>query len=160
VIADLLEAVGRPPALDAGDVARLARSTPAGQLDVPVTVVDLKAGADAAAGVDRPWLADVDRRRDEARRAVVDAGRGAELEAALAAAMTLAVERFDPVDDTDVAAHVASGGRLWLLTGAVASALATPAPDHDPFAAWAHLVVAGWWPVGPVGGTLVVARIP
>ena len=53
-----------------------------------------------------------------------------------------------------VAAHVASGARLWLLTGAVASALA--AGDPDPFAPWARLVVGGWWPVGPSGGRLVV----
>lgn len=159
VIADLLSAVERTPDLAAAEVSRLAPSTPAGRLDLPLAMVDVAAGAAAAGDVDRLWLADVERRREQARRALVDAGRGAELEVALARVVPLAVERFDPADDADVAAHVASGGRLWLLTAAVASALAAGA-DHDPFAAWARLVVAGWWPVGPVGGTLVVGRVP
>jgi hypothetical protein len=77
------------------------------------------------------------------------------MEAALHVAMLLATERLDPVDDTDVDAHVASGARLWLLTGAVVSALA--GVDPDPFAAWARLVTAGWWPVGPSGDRLVVS---
>lgn len=155
----LLDGVARPPANEAGQVTGLARSTPAGELDLPVVLVDVPAAASAAAAVDRAWLAEVERRRDAARRALVHAGRAGELEVALAPVMTLAVERFDPADDTDVAAHMASGGRLWLLTGAVASALAAAGGGHDPFAAWARLVVAGWWPVGPVAGTLVVGRM-
>jgi hypothetical protein len=51
---------------------------------------------------------------------------------------------------------VASGARLWLLTGAVVSALA--GADPDPFRAWGALVAAGWWPVGPSGGRLVLSE--
>lgn len=136
------------------DVGRLARVTPAGRVDVPVDVVPVAGGAAvaAAASVDRSWLAAVDHRRAAARHALVAAGRGDELEAALHVALLLATERFDPADDADVDAHVASGARLWLLAGAVASALA----GSDAFAAWGRLVTAGWWPVGPVGGRLVV----
>jgi hypothetical protein len=71
--------------------------------------------------------------------------------------MVEATERFDPAEDADVDAHVASGARLWLLTGAVASALSGGEPD--PFGPWARLVRAGWWPVGPSDGRLVVSRV-
>ena len=145
---DRLAAAGGGPV----DVGRLAPATPAGPVDLPVDVVLLARGAAAAAAVDPSWLAAVDRRRAAGRHAVVAAGRGEELEAALHVALLLATERFDPADDADVDAHVASGARLWLLAGAVASALA----GSDAFAAWGRLVSAGWWPVGPVGGRLVV----
>jgi transglutaminase-like putative cysteine protease len=56
--------------------------------------------------------------------------------------------------DAGVDARVASGARLWLLAGAVASALAGP---PDPFHAWGRLVAAGWWPVGPSRGRLVMS---
>jgi hypothetical protein len=138
-------------------VELLARHTPAGFVDLPVAVVPLAEGVEASGAVDRAWLDAVDRARSSARRALVDAGRADELEAALQAAMVEATERFDPAEDADVDAHVASGARLWLLTGAVASALSGGEPD--PFGPWARLVRAGWWPVGPSDGRLVVSRV-
>ncbi len=148
-------------ALTAGDaevdVEALARLTPAGLVDLPVEVVALGAGVAAAAGVDPTWMAEVERRRAALRDAVVATGREEQLEAALHIVMLIATERLDPSDDADVDAHVASGARLWLLSGAVVSAL--DGEDSDPFAAWAWLVVAGWWPVGPCRGRLVVSAI-
>jgi hypothetical protein len=138
------------------DVERLARATPAGTVALPYAVVTLADGVAAAARVDRAWLGEVDRRRAASRHALVAAGREAEMEAALQATMVQATERFDPADDTDVDAHVASGARLWLLTGAVVSALT--GVDPDPFEPWARLVAAGWWPVGPSDGRLVVSE--
>lgn len=150
----LLDALAQPPGEDL-DVEALARSTPAGTVTLPVDVVGLRAGVEAEGRLDRGWLAEVDRRRDAGRAALVAAGRGAELEAALHVAILLATDRFDPTDDTDRDAHVASGARLWLLTGAAVSALG--GADPDPFEAWGRLVVAGWWPVGPCGGRVVVS---
>lgn len=141
------------PGLGSVDVERLAPATPAGRVDLPLDVVPVAGGAASAAAVDSSWLAAVDRRRASARDALVAAGRGEALESALHVALLLATERFDPPDDSDVDAHVASGGRLWLLAGAVASALA----GSDAFAAWGRLVTAGWWPVGPCAGRLVVS---
>lgn len=156
-VAALLDALADALADDspAAPPEDLLRATPAGRLDLPPAVVGLREGADAAGRVDGAWLAAVDRRRSAAHRALVAAGRAGEAEAALHLAMLLATERFDPSDDADVDAHVASGARLWLLTGAVVSALAGTTPD--PFAAWARLVVSGWWPIGPSGGRLVVS---
>ncbi|MDQ6728513.1 MAG: hypothetical protein M3066_20475, partial [Actinomycetota bacterium] len=134
-----------------------ARATPAGVVRLPLSVVTVPAAVEAAACVDRAWLSSVDRGRAAARQAVVAAGRSAEMEAALHVAMLLATEGFDPADDGDVDAHIVSGARLWLLTGAVVSALAGSQPD--PFDAWGRLVVAGWWPVGPSGGRLVVCAV-
>lgn len=148
----LLDALERE---DPVDVEPLARATPAGTVTLPLAMVPLSDGVAAAARVDEAWLRAVDRRRSECRDRVVAAGRRAEMEAALGETMELATERFDPADDEDVAAHVASGARLWLLTGAVVSALA--GADPDPFEAWARLVTAGWWPVGPCGDRLVVS---
>ena len=138
------------------DVESLAPATPGGTVALPVDVVELRAGVEAERDLDRAWLAEVGRRRDAVRAALVAAGRSDQLEAALNVTILLATERFDPADDADADAHVASGARLWLLTGAVASALAGTEPD--PFHAWSRLVVAGWWPVGPCGGRLVVSR--
>lgn len=138
-------------ALTAGgdvDVAALAPYTPAGRIDLPVACVDLAAGVEAAAAVDPSWLAEVDRRRGRARDDVVAAGREEHLEAALHVAMLVGTRGVDGD------ARVASGARLWLLAGAVASALRG---QPDPFHAWGRLVVAGWWPVGPSGGRLVVS---
>ncbi len=137
------------------DVESLARLTPAGPVDLPVDVVALPGGVAATADVDPVWLAEVERRRATLRDSVLAAGRTEELEAALHVAMLVATERLDPTDDADVDAHVASGARLWLLAGAVVSALG--GADSDPFAAWAWLVVAGWWPIGPCRGRLVVS---
>lgn len=148
----LLAALVNEGSTDIGDVAPLARATPAGSVDLPVAVVDLDAAVAATGQLDEVWLRTVERQRALSREAVADA----ELEAALHVAVPLAVERFDPADDTDVNAHVASGGRLWLLTAAVASALGEA--DPDPFGPWARLVLAGWWPVGPCRGDLVVSR--
>jgi hypothetical protein len=158
-VSDLLDALTGAGAGDVGTSAPLvagssievlAPQTPAGRVDLPLVCVDLVAGAEAAAGVDPSWLADVDRRRMAARAAVVAAGREDELEAALHVAMLVATGRLD----AGVDARVASGARLWLLAGAVASALAG-APD--PFHAWGRLVAAGWWPVGPSRGRLVMS---
>lgn len=137
----------------AGDVETLVRTTPAGFIDLPVERVALAAGVAAAGRVDPLWLARVDDRRAESRAAV--AGRAEEVEAALHVTLLLAADRFDPDDDTDVDAHVASGARLWLMAGAVVSALS--GADPDPFEAWGRLVACGWWPVGPSGGRLVLS---
>lgn len=150
-VADLLDALGCD---EAGDAEILARSTPAGPVGLPLATVTRADAVEAAGRVDSDWLAEVDRRRTERRRAVVDAGREEALEAALHVAVLVATERFDPSDDLDADEHVASGARLWLLTGAVVSALS--GVDPDPFAGWARLVAAGWWPVGPSEGHLVV----
>jgi hypothetical protein len=131
----------------------LARSTPAGDIDLPLVVVGLAEGVRAATEVDTGWLAEVERCRTARRDALVAAGREAEMEAALQAAIPKATERFDPAGDGDVDAHIASGAQLWLQSGAVVSALVG---EPDPFAAWALLVAEGWWPVGPSGGRLVV----
>ena len=136
-------------------VARLAGMTPAGRVDLPLARVGLADGVEAAAQVDRQWLAAVDRRRAVSRRALAAAGRDEQMEAALHVAMLLATERLDPHDDADVDAHVASGARLWLLAGAVVSALSGAEPD--PFWSWGRLVAAGWWPVGPSEGRLVLS---
>lgn len=142
--------------LDEVEVEALLRATPVGPEHLKIRMVGLRATVEAAAAVDGAWLAAVDRRRTSLRDVVVAAGRREELEAALHVAMLLGTERFDPADDTDVDAHVASGARLWLLTAAVVSALAAAQPD--PFESWGRLSMAGWWPVGPSGGRLVVGR--
>ncbi len=151
----LLGDVARRPSREL-DVEALAVLTPAGPVRLAVHVLSLRLAIEAQAELDHGWLAEVDRRREERRRALVAAGRQEEMEAALNLAILMGTERFDPADDTDVGAHVASGARLWLLTGAVVSALAGGAPD--PFEAWGRLVAAGWWPVGPCRGRLVVSR--
>lgn len=143
--------------LDAIDVETLASATPAGPVSLPLAVVSLQAGVEVAGAVDPVWLAEVERRRAELRRSLVAAGREAEMEAALHVAVLLGTERLDPVDDTDVDAHVASGAQLWLLAGAVVSALA--ATGHDAFEGWGRLVATGWWPIGPSGGCLVVCAV-
>ncbi|MGH9277448.1 MAG: hypothetical protein ACRD12_04990, partial [Acidimicrobiales bacterium] len=111
-------------------------------------------GVEAAGRVDRVWLAEVDRRRAAARSAVVAAGREQQMEAALRAALVAATERLTPADH-GVDGRVASGAQLWLLAGAVVSALS--GADPDPFEAWGRLVAAGWWPIGPCDGRLVVS---
>ena len=153
-VAELLDALFDERAVD---VEALARATPAGPVDLPLATVTLHAAVEAAARVDPDWLAEVDRRRTECRRAVVAAGREDALEAALHVAVLVATERFDPQDDRDVDQHVASGARLWLLAGAVVSAMS--GADPDAFAGWAQLVAAGWWPVGPSDGHLIVTRL-
>jgi hypothetical protein len=149
----LLEALAAEP--NGLEVATLAQTTPVGTVDLPVAVLALPDAVEASALVDPAWLASVDRARAAPRQALLAAGRDQEVEAALHLTLLLATERLDPADDADVDAHIASGAQLWLLAGAVVSALAGAAPD--PFWAWARLVVAGWWPVGPSGDHLVVA---
>ena len=146
-VSELLDALTEPGEVD---VEALARRTPAGPVALPLLCVDLAAGVEAAAGVDPSWLAEVDRRRAAARHDVVAGGRGEQLEAALHVALLVATVQLG----AGVDAHVASGARLWLLAGAVASALRG---EPDPFQAWGRLVAAGWWPVGPSGGRLVVS---
>lgn len=158
-VQDLLDAlVGGPDAAGAGgtEVESLAPATPGGWVDLPLQVVPLARGVEASCQVNPGWLAAGERRCSEARRTLLASGRGGELEAALHVAMLVGVERLDPADDTDVDAHVASGAQLWLLAGAVVSALA--GTDPDPFRPWAWLVSAGWWPVGPSRERLVVSE--
>lgn len=153
---DGLAAAGRPaPAAGRMDVAALARRTPAGALDLPVDVVGAAEAARAAGRVDRAWLARVEEVRGGLRRRARAAGREAELEAAVHVAVLLATEWLDPPGDADVDGHVRSGALLWLVAGAVAAAVAGAEPD--PFEAWMGLVAAGWWPVGPSDGRLVLA---
>jgi hypothetical protein len=145
------------PGSNGREIESLARTTPAGVVTLPLEVVARAAGVAAAARVDASWLAEVERRRAACRQALVAEGRGTEVEAALHVALLLATERLDPADDSDVEAHVVSGAQLWLLAGAVVSALSNVQPD--PFQPWASLVAAGWWPIGPVDGRLVVCRV-
>ncbi len=145
----------RTPGLSATAVASLASTTPAGPVDLPLVVVPLGEGVERSAAVDQAWFDEVDRRRSAPRAALVAAGRGPELEAALHVTMLLATEALDPADDTDVGAHVASGAQLWLLGGAVAWALADA--GANPFGPWSELVAAGMWPIGPSEGQLVVS---
>jgi hypothetical protein len=147
---------GAPPVRSAA-VAALARLTPAGPVELAPALVTLPDAVAAATDVDAVWLAAVDRSRHDARAAVVVSGRESALEAALHVAILSGTERLDPADDADADAHVASGACLWLLTGAVASAMSGAVPD--PFAPWARLITGGWWPVGPSGGRLVVAAL-
>ena len=154
-VQELFEALMVGLAEPASDVDSLARMTPAGRVDLPLACLSLAEAVEAAAQVDTHWLAAVDRRRTVARQALAAAARDEELEAALHIALLLATERLDPDDDADVDAHVASGARLWLVAGAVVSALS--GVDPDPFWAWGRLVAAGWWPVGPSGGRLVLS---
>ena len=146
-VADLLDALTGGADVD---VPALAPETPAGRVDLPIVCVDLAAGVEAAAAVEPAWLAEVERRRSMARHDVVAAGREDQLEAALHVALLVATA---DVDD-GIGARIASGARLWLLAGAVASALRG---QPDPFHAWGRLVAAGWWPIGPSGGRLVVS---
>lgn len=138
-------------------VEALARSTPLGPVAWPVRVVPRRQGVDAVAALDAGWVDRLEVRRRASRRELARRGRDTDLEAALHVAMVLATERLDPVLDDDVDAHVASGAQLWILGAAVAWCLLAP-PERDPFAAWAELVVRGWWPVGPSRGRLVVAQ--
>lgn len=148
------ELAGAGPAGDDFDVEALARRTPAGAVDLPVAVVGLADASVEAGRVDAGWLDRADAVRAALRRDAVAAGGEAALEAAVHVAVLVATERLDPAGDGDVDAHVASGAQLWLVAGAVAAAVAGAQPD--PFAAWARLVSAGWWPVGPAGKRLVV----
>lgn len=154
-VEDLLDTLSGARDGDALDIEALAVLTPAGGVGLPVARVTLGEGVAAAASVDPGWLATVDRRRTACRQALASTGRGEDMEAALHVALLVATEWLDPADDADVDAHVASGARLWLVAGAVVSALG--GEDPDPFRAWARLVAAGWWPVGPSGGRLVVS---
>ncbi|MGI9079828.1 MAG: hypothetical protein ACR2GF_03255 [Acidimicrobiales bacterium] len=152
-VAELLGRIaGEVTAPGGVDIADLAAATPAGPVTDAVALVGLAEAVEATAAVDRAWLDAVDRCRAAPRHGLEGAGRGTELEAALHLAMLLAT---GPVDDSVAGvARVASGARLWLLGGAIAWALTGDAAD--PFACWAELVSYGLWPVGPVGGRLVV----
>ena len=154
-VQELLDELMGAPSGVPFDVGVLAGMTPAGRVDLPLAVVGLADGVEAAAQLDTQWLAAVDRRRTGCRRALAAAGRDEQMEAALHVAVLVATERLDPDDDADVDAHVASGARLWLVAGAVVSALS--GADPDPFWSWGRLVAAGWWPVGPCGGRLVLS---
>jgi hypothetical protein len=159
-VGNLLAALLAPPALaplgdgeTVGEVAALARSTPAGPLARPVSLVALGEAVRAAGSVPADWLAVVDARRAEGRRLVVGSGRDRELEAALRVTMLLAADTLSP-GGMPTEGRVASGAQLWLLAGAVAWAMA--GSGDNPFGPWATLVVGRLWPVGPVGHALVV----
>lgn len=154
-VQELVEALMGATAEGGFDVGSLARMTPAGRVDLPLACLSLAEGVVAAGQVDAHWLAAVDRSRTVSRQALAAAARDEEMEAALHIALLLATERLDPDDDADVHAHVASGARLWLVAGAVVSALSGTEPD--PFWAWGRLIAAGWWPVGPSRGRLVLS---
>ena len=154
-VQSLLDDLMGAPAQAAVDVDSLAAMTPAGRVDLPQACVGLAEGVGASAQVDMQWLDAVDRRRTLSRQALAAAGRDEQMEAALHIAVLLATERLDPDNDADVDAHIASGARLWLVAGAVVSALG--GADPDPFWAWGRLVAAGWWPVGPSEGRLVLS---
>lgn len=151
----LLDALMDDDASTPVEPERLAGQTPAGQLHLPVSVLALPDAVEAAASVDPAWLAVVEDRRSAPRRALLEAGRAHELEAALHVTMLLGAEQLDPDDEADVDAHVASGAMLWILGGAVAGALT--ATGDTPFAPWAALVAHRRWPVGPSGGRLVLS---
>ncbi|MGH9177195.1 MAG: hypothetical protein ACRD0N_01385 [Acidimicrobiales bacterium] len=136
------------------ELEALARATPAGGIVLPLAVVGLATAAGASARIEPSFLAEVEQQRADLRQAVVAQGREPDLEAALHVTMLLATERLAPVGPTGADGLVGSGARLWLLTAAVVSALAGWAPD--PFAAWGWLIAAGYWPVGPSDGYLVV----
>ena len=137
------------------DPERLATQTPVGPLHLPVSVLGLPEAVEAAASVDPAWLAAVEQRRSAPRRALLDAGRDHQLEAALHVTVLLGAEQLDPDDHTNVNAYVASGAMLWILGGAVAWALTSA--KHSPFGPWAALVTDRLWPVGPSNGRLVVS---
>jgi hypothetical protein len=153
-VATLLGRIAGGATAPAGvDIAGLAAATPVGPVTEALALVGVAEAVEATAAVDRAWLDAVERSRAAPRRGLEAAGRGIELEAALHLAMLLAT---GPVDDSVAGvARVASGARLWLLGGAIAWALTGDAAD--PFACWADLVSYGLWPVGPVGGRLLVA---
>jgi hypothetical protein len=140
--------------LSGTELEALARATPAGDVVLPLAVVGLATAAGASARVDPSFLAEVEQQREDLRQAVVAQGREAHLEAALHVAMLLATERLEPAGPAADDGLVGSGARLWLFVGAVVSALAGWAPDA--FAPWGWLIAAGYWPVGPSGGYLVV----
>lgn len=138
---------------DAPRLHELARDTPGGPVDLPIAMVPRETAAELATLLEPGWVDAVDLRRSAPRRALVEAGRGPELEAALHAAMLLAVERL-PASENGSDLRAASGLQLWLLGGMVTAALA--AVDPDPFGPWAELLGFGLWPIGPAAGRLVV----
>lgn len=152
ILARLAAAASPPQGLP---VHELARATPGGTLELPVALASPDEALRAVARVDPAWMARVDELRSVPRTVLVAAGRETELEAALNLAMLLGTERVDEAVG-EGPARVASGARLWLLGPAVAWALASRGEGNDPFAAWAELVSFGAWPLGPVGGQLVV----
>lgn len=107
--------------------------------------------ADFLNRVDRGWLAELERRRTRARKHLVESGRENELELAGHVAMLVATPRLEPVDADS---RAISGAILWLLGTLVATCLAD---DGDPFLA--DLIASGWWPIGPVDGSFLIAPL-
>ncbi|TYB47904.1 hypothetical protein [Actinomadura chibensis] len=111
----------------------------------------------SAAVLDRvapDWLASLERRRHDARRRLLGAGRADRLELAEHVAMLVATPRLRPADPGDADALALSGAVLWLVGTLVAGALADDRAD-----ALAELVTGGWWPVGPVDGAFLTAPL-
>ena len=113
--------------------------------DIPATLLDR---------VDPGWLARLERRRDDARRRLLRAGREDRLELAEHVAMLVATPRLRPADPGDADALAMSGAILWLVGTLIAVALTD---DRDD--ALAELMARGWWPVGPVDGAFLVAPL-
>ena len=154
---DCLLGVRRPGGTpDAAEMAELARGTPAGRLELPVTLVPLAEAAALSRRVDGRWLKEAEERRSAARPLLEQDGRAMDLEAALHVSLLLATERLEPPEH-EPDASLASGAQLWLLGGAVAWALV--GHDNDPFGPWAELLARGLWPVGPCDGQLVVGAV-
>ena len=140
-----------------GDGANLPRRDedrlPEAVAGAPVRVVD-DVPAPLLDRVDGGWLARLERRRNDARRRLLDAGREDRLDLAEHVAMLVATPRLRPADPGDADALAMSGAVLWLLGTLVADALTG---DRDD--ALAELVARGWWPVGPVDGAFLVAPL-
>lgn len=143
-------------AAEPAELAALAAASPAGPVNLPLAVVGLAAGAAASGLVDRSWMSGSELQWSDARRRLASQDRTVQMDAAVHVATLLVIERWRPLGD-EVDIRVATGALLWLLTGAVAWALASaPGDAVDPFASWSRLLAAGFWPVGPSGEHLVV----
>ncbi|TYK44028.1 hypothetical protein [Actinomadura decatromicini] len=113
--------------------------------DVPAALLDRVAP---------DWLAELERRRHDARRRLHLTGRADRLELAEHVAMLVATPRLRPADPEDADALAMSGAILWLVGTLVAAALADDRAD-----ALAELITCGWWPVGPVDGAFLTAPL-
>ncbi|GGS61103.1 hypothetical protein GCM10010156_19830 [Planobispora rosea] len=129
---------GGVPGEVAGLPVRLVREAPATLLD----------------RVDPGWLVWLESRRSDARGRLVDAGREDRLDLAEHVAMLVATPRLHPADPGDADALTQSGAILWLLGTLVATSLAD---DRDD--ALADLIMHGWWPIGPLDGSFLIAPL-
>lgn len=122
----------------------------------PVDLTRAVAEMDRVAGA---WLAGLGDHAERARTRLAADGRTDDLDTALHLAMLLATYRLGRVDDCGLDgadARAVSGALLWLVSGAVTTALA----GDDGFHREAGLIAEGWWPVGPVDGRFLIAPYP